>query len=369
VWYMKNKITNRILATGLLIFLATPFSPPCAFARSFEAANPEAKYEPLTEAKLDQFSRRLNVSETRMQALSELIEQCSTMLYPTSSSMAIFADDKTRKVYERAVAMVHRCATKPTIKLALQSREENLNFWALRQVTAKDKDLIPLVEALAVPGRCVWANNAVDTLRQCNVNEAVIGKYIAASKDTDVLMHQIRDDKEFNRRLSILLDDNDESVKKNALDFIGYNEGMAEMYHRPFDAHIFDQVMTLSHSQSSSLRESSVAALAWLKKYDENKVVARLCEMALDASSDVRWRVAVALRKFGGNKNATKTLEDLLKDHCPLVQYFAAMATGPREHIEVLRELSKCSDVETRKMAIEVLKSLETQPSIQPGHK
>ncbi|MBS1993122.1 MAG: hypothetical protein JSS83_21550 [Cyanobacteria bacterium SZAS LIN-3] len=258
----------------------------------------------LTESRLDKMVAALNKSQSRMQTLSSMIQMCSQVIYPSSSNMMIYPDDKTRKLYERAAAVIRGCATKPTLKLALQSDDHNLQYWALRQIGPRDRDLIPLVQNLTAPGKSHCANEALETLRRLKVAETNIEKQVAISKDTDVLLHQIHDDKEFNRRLLALLNDSSAVVQQSALDFIGYNSGMAEMYHKKFDAAIFDRTLVLSRAPSATLRQSAVFALLALRKYGDDKVKSRLSELLQDQAPEVRSRAEQAMKASAAEQPA-----------------------------------------------------------------
>jgi HEAT repeat protein len=155
-----------------------------------------------------------------------------------------------------------------------------------------------------------------------------------------------------------LLTNPDESVRTEALMFIGANSNSAPMYHIPFGMDVFDRVIASAKAQSAGERFAAVFALVEVRNLDPDRARETFLNLVNDPDDDVRWRIAYGLADQLEREDVQKAIATLLQDKSPLVRYFTILVAGAAKHIPELEALSKGPNAEVADWAAQQLTQL-----------
>jgi hypothetical protein len=148
-----------------------------------------------------------------------------------------------------------------------------------------------------------------------------------------------------------LLEHEEETVRCDALAFIGFNSHRAPVWQIEFTHEVFWRVVDLSRSKSAEERAWAVYALTDMRNRDPAAVRARIFELAEDKSADVRWRLPQVLGDQLERPDVQALLAKLLRDESALVRYFTIITLGPEKHVEELRALAAGSNKQVAEYA------------------
>jgi HEAT repeat protein len=338
----------------------------------------DAPFEIHTRADLDAAMARLSNEETKLSALEALVAFGSMRVFQVGSVYGSSGDAEKDALIQRAADAVAKSADFETLRAAIHSSSENLQYWALFHFPVPPfeddrpwQDMVPRLRQLARIGAPHIRESAQHRLSSFPEQRAFLTECLAAETSAwnlmKLLYHLDRSQyrRETSERIAALLCHAEPEVRKNALDFVGFNSNRAAMWQIDFHIDVLQQVLALSRSDSAAERSSAVYALSDLDKQSHLRtqkpgaIRARLIELADDPSADVRWRVAWALRVHAEDREGRAALVRLLRDESPRVRYFAILASGAEDHIGELRELAECSDAEVAAFSASKLRQLE----------
>ncbi|MCL4205724.1 MAG: HEAT repeat domain-containing protein [Pirellulaceae bacterium] len=338
----------------------------------------DAPLEIHTRADLEAAIARLSNAETKLSALEALISFGSLRVFQGGSVFGSTGDAEKDALIQRAADAVAKSADFETIRAAIHSSSENLQYWALFRFPMPPfedghpwEDLLSRLRQLARSDAPQIRESAQNRLSFFSGQREFLAECLAvetsASNLMKLLYHLDRSQyrRQTSERIAALLHHADPEVRKSALGFVGFNSQRAAMWQIEFHAEVLNQVLVLSRSESTAERSSAVYALSdldsqsHLRGQKPGAIRARLIELADDPSTDVRWQVAWALRAHAEDTEGRAALVRLLRDESPRVQYFAILASGPEHHIGELRELASCSDAEVAEYAAGKLRQLE----------
>jgi hypothetical protein len=283
-------------------------------------------------------------------------------------------DAKLDELRKRAAAAVLQCADIETVSQALDSPDRNLQFWGVGlfggpESTERQPNplvrLLPKLEKVAVEADANIRSLAVQRLRDYPEARGFLADRVELETSPDVLMHLMRDQTpldQFNqlfvRRLHSLLNHPDESVRRDALVFVGFNSNRGPMWQFTFDATVLDRVVESTRSQSAEERFDAAYALTDIRRLDLDRSREAFLRLAKDTSSDVRWRVGFGLSDQLDREDVKPVIAALLQDDDPGVRYMTVLAVGAEKHIKELQELAQCPNKQVANWAVEKLKQL-----------
>ncbi len=275
---------------------------------------------------------------------------------------------------EKAADAVAGYADFKTIKMALGSSSETLQFWALwnlralREGTAdRWATLLPRVRELATCDSDHIRGQALEKLECFEGQEAFLSRCLKSETCLGNLLRPLYGGNgegfhdRFNPHVLRLLGHKDEKVRCEALAFIGFNSHRAPMWQITFTEKVVRRVFELSRSRSIKERANAVYALADLRSYDPKAIRERMIELVKDESEDVRWRIPGALANQLDRADVQAALAQLMRDKSATVRYFTILELGPEKHLTELRALASGPDKKIAQWAAERILQLPAQ--------
>ena len=370
---MKYTATNLVRTflsflslTSFLVFSPANATSPTAIdehkekGKNGQAEQDVNKQTITNQEQLAKIVRQIKDPSTRLQALSTLFACASGVLYQNSGNMQFYLDGKTRKLHEDAAQAMRKASNDENLKLMLLSCDQQLNGWAIHAIDKKNVALVPALKEVVSKEEFCWHDSAIEKLQIFPGTEDFVKQYVATTKDPWVLLKQVHNDKEFDSRILALLNDHDQKIRISTLNFVGSNKSCAEMFHKNFDKQIFDQAIKLSSSTSAQERSAALSVVISLHKFDEASTFDLLKLLYKDPSSEVRARVAFALKYFKPEQSA-EMLMALLTDKDEQVLFSAIITDGVEKHKIELETLSHSKDEMTAIMAKSWLTSFSKQ--------
>jgi hypothetical protein len=325
-------------------------------------------------------TNKLSDPGRRLEIISDLLNFSSDYIQQMGGSIVFVAPDPAlNDLKGRAQEAANHAADVPTVSQALTNSDPVLQKWAVQQFgnslqPAGDwLPLLPRIEAVASGNDRELRGAATKPLAHFPPARDFLDKRFSVEKYPFWLMNMLHDqdiwgndfDRKFVPRLSALLDDLDETVRIDALDFIGCNKGWAGMFQVSFGQIVFDKVITLTRSRSANERDMALFALDYVRDTNPEASRQALFRLAIDVDENVRWRVGYCLADQQDRADVKKTLEALLHDKSPRVRMDTVIALGQEKHVPELLELAKCLDADVAKWASDALQRLKDQA--KPG--
>ncbi len=305
----------------------------------------------------------LRSSDTRMQAISDLIRFAGTTFLYNRGGSGVWGGSQDRAfdaLQEKAADALNGYVDIETISRALDSPERHVQYWAIGHFGNSDLSeekqrpwlpLLPKLEKLAVAGDASIRDAADQKLGDFPQERQFLAKRVELETSPGILMRLMQQAQEcegFNQRfvarLYSLLMHRDENVRRDALLFIGFNGSRAPMWRFTYDKKIFDRVIELAQSGSAKERSDAAYALTEIRVLDPDDSRGAFLRLATDPSKDVRWRVAFGLKDQLERADVQHVIASLLEDKVPSVRYMTILAVGPEKHVKELEQLAQCGD-------------------------
>ncbi len=332
------------------------------------AATESAELAPLaTNAEVTAAIARLNDPATRLPALRQLIATGEEEIYQIPSSVYFYDSAEKERIAKRAAKAAIDAADFKTVSTALDSPDLDLQWYGIAFCRITDPKefpdyavLIPKVKKLAVTGGATIRALAVEQLQQLPGFRDFLAQRAKEETNLEVIMRLVYGDgymSEMSDAAARLLDRKEEPIRRDALDFIGFNSHMAPLWQVHFNRPIFDRVVQLSTSKSSAERASVANAVGDPLFQADAPAEARatLLKLTTDPEADVRWRAIFGLKDQRAEPTVQAAIGKLLHDRSPEVIYFTILADGLARHRTDLEALKKCSDREIAEWAQEKL--------------
>jgi HEAT repeat protein len=340
-----------------------------------------ADHCPGLEGLIAAITNKLSDQGRRLEMISSLLNFSSDYFQQVGSVIFVLPDPALNDLKGRVREAANHAADVPTVSQALTNSDPALQKWAVQQFgnslqPASDwLPLLPRIEAMASGEDRELRGAATKPLAHFPNAREFLHERFSVEKYPFCLMNMLHDqeiwgndfDRKFVPRLSTLLDDPDETVRVDALDFIGCNKGWAGMFQVSFGQNIFDKVITLARSRSANERYMALFALDYVGETNPEASRQALFRLATDVDENVRWRVGFCLADQQDRADVKKTLDALLHDKSPRVRLETVFALGWEKHPAELRELAKCPDADVAKSATDTLKRFEDQHKPGPN--
>lgn len=337
---------------------------------SVSGATQAAEPAPLaTNAEVTAAIARLNNPATRLPALRQLIATGENEIYQAGGSVVFgYENAEKERIAKRAAKAAIDAADLKTVSAALDSPDEDLQWYGIEFCRITDPKgfpdhavLIPKIKKLAVTGESNIRALAVEQLQQLSGFHDFLAQRATEETSLDVVLQLVRDGGDYesamNDAAARLLDRKEESIRRDALDFIGFNSQRAPMLRVHFDRSIFGRVVRLSTSKSSAERACVANALGDRLFQADAPAEARatLLKLTTDPEADVRWRAINGLSAQRADPTVQAAIKRLLHDRSPEVVSFTILADGPVRHRAELEVLTNCADRQIAQWAREKL--------------
>lgn len=331
--------------------------------------------DPQSEAEVDQAIAQFHNPQTRLKGLERLIDFGQWRLYSAPSMFFSSGDPARDRWVTKAADEVMRCDDFETWQAALDSPCDTLRFWAVfcfpSPLPEKDprwKSLFPRLRQLAREATENIRREAQQRLERYAAESPFLDQCLEHETAAFNILRLLRRhdyntlSQRFEPYMLRLLNHKEETVRHDALLFIGSNPNSAPMWQVDFDRKAFNRVMELSRSPSQAERADAVYALAAMKRIDPAALRARMAELVTDSSADVRWRVPDVLHDQLDRDDVRALFDRLLHDPAPLVRYFTILTLGPEKHVPELEAIAADHDKQAAEFAAEKLTEIRAKP-------
>src|SRR5262245_53645740 len=207
-----------------------------------------------TAAQLDAAIAELNKEKTRLAALEQLVSFGSMKLYSVGSVIVTTGDAARDSLIQKAADAVRKCNDFDTIRLALQSQKETLQFWALWNIPSKGTDksdrwaaLETRIKELAKGKDAGIRGRAQECLHSRGGHEAFLTQCVETESSLDNLLQPLYGQggtsffDRLNPHVVRLLASDDKDVRRAALSFIWFNPHRAPMWQIDFSSKVFER--------------------------------------------------------------------------------------------------------------------------------
>jgi hypothetical protein len=315
--------------------------------------------------------QRLDEPKHRLEMIPALLEFAGPELQ-MGSVFFVSDNPKLDALKDKARQAVGRAADVKTVTRALASPNLRLRQWAVRNFAnplGRTEDwtpLLPQIEKAASGGESSLRQEAVGPLANFPGTEKFLDERFAIEKSPFILMGLLHRkdlygesfDARFLPRFLPLLSDPDESVRDEALDFIGCTSIWAEMLRIPFGRDVFDKVVQATRAQSAKERFEAVFALDCIRHLDPDLSRQALIRLVNDPDAEVRWRLGFCLADQYDRSDVKLAIAALVKDKSPLVRFETIVAIGAEKFLPQLQELARGPDAQVAESASEKLKQI-----------
>jgi hypothetical protein len=314
--------------------------------------------------------RRLEEPEHRTETISALLKFAGPDMHPRGSIFWPSANPKLDALKDKAREAANESANVKTVTQALTNTDSTLRKWGVQKFgnplgrPEEWTPLLPQIEKIASGSDHDLRGAAIGPLQHFPGTEKFLDERYASEKSAFLLMNLLhgRDmwgkefDHKFQARLTELLNDPEEPVRIEGLDFIGCNVVWADMYKVSFERKIFDQVIAATKSKSANERFEAVFALDYIRHLDTNASRQTFLGLVKDPDKNVRWRLGFCLADQKDLPDVKGALAALLKDKSPRVIIETIFALGPEKYMPQLQELAHGPDAHVADEAAAQLK-------------
>lgn len=312
--------------------------------------------------------KRLDEPKHRLEMIPALLEFAGPELQ-MGSVFFVSDNPKLDALKDKARQAVSRAPDVKTVTQALASPDLRLRRWAVQNFanplsrTEEWTPLLPQIEKAASGKDSGLRQDAIGPL----ASFPGIGKFLevrlSKEKSPFILMGLLHQkdlygegfDSRFLPRFLPLLSDRDESVRDEALDFIGCTSIWAEMLKINFGRDVLDKVIRATRSPSAKERFEAVFALDCIRHLDPDLSRQALLRLVNDPDEDVRWRLGFCLADQYDRPDVKQAIAALVKDKSPLVRFETILAIGDEKFLPELQELARGADTQIAKSASEQL--------------
>jgi hypothetical protein len=314
--------------------------------------------------------RYLEEPRRRLAMISALIKFAGRDMHPIGSVFFLSDNPRLDALKDKARGAANQAASVKTVTEALTNADLTLRKWAVEKFgnplnSAEEwTPLLPQIETIGSGSDSDLRGAAIGPLQRFPGTEKFLDKRYATEKSAFLLMNLLHGrgiwgeefDRKFQARLTELLDDPEESVRGEGLDFIGCNDGWADMYKVSFERKIFNQVIAATKSNSAKERFEAVFALNYIRHLDPNASRQTFLLLVKDPDENVRWRLGFCLADQQNQPDVKRALDALLKDKAHRVILETIYALGPEKYTAQLQELAHGQDAQVSEEAASQLK-------------
>ncbi len=315
--------------------------------------------------------QRLGDSNHRLEMVSALVKFAGPERQ-MGSVIAISDNPKWDALSDKAREAVNQAGDVKTVTAALASPDRMLRRWGVQKfgnAIAKTKDwspLLPQIENLASGDDRDLRYDAIGSLAHFPGTEEFLDTRFTREKSAFLLMSLIEErgvwgeafNGRFLPRFVDLLSDPDETVRDEALDFIGCNSIWAEARQVPFGRDVFDKALKATRSDSAKERFEAVFALAYIGHLVPDASREAFLRLVNDPDETVRWRLGFCFVGQYERDDVKHAIAALVNDKSPLVRYLTILAVGPNNYVPQLQELAQDSRTQVAEWASEKLKQI-----------
>jgi len=340
--------------------------------------------------------RRLAEPDHRLEMIAALLK----LPRPTQwygSVVALSGNSKLDPLWSKAADAADQAADVKTVAKALTNPDFTLRRWGVQKFgnplgrPEEWRPLLPQMEKIASGDDSDLRGVAVSPLAHFPGTKRFLEKRIAREKSAFVLRGLVeeqpapegwldvlnrkflarfvpllsarlqkrearRTERRFLSRFVPLLSDPDETVRDEALNFIGCNDGWARQVH--FETDVIDPVIKATESKSANERYLAVFALKYIGRLAPDASRAALLRLVNDPDENVRWRLGFCFAGQYGRGDVKQAVATLVKDKSPLVSYMTILAMGPTNYVPRLQELAHGADLQSAEWASDQLKQI-----------
>jgi hypothetical protein len=323
-----------------------------------------------TDAEVTAQIARLKDSATRLSALRQLIATGEEEIYQVGSMIPGYPSPEAERIAKRAAKAAIDAADLKTVSSALDSPDLDLQWYGIAFCRITDPKefpdfavLIPKVKKLAATGGVTVRAIADEQLQQLPEFHDFLAQRAREETSLNVIMTlvYVSNGDGFESAMDDaarrLLARKEQSIRSDALGFIGFNSNDAPMYKVHFSRAVFDRVVQLSTSKSSAERADVADAMGDPMFQAIAPAASRttLLKLTSDADAKVRVNAIFGLSTQRADPAVQAAIKRLLHDQSPEVVYFTILADGPARHRSELESLAKCADREISQFAREKL--------------